>query len=83
MSYLADELVEYAQNKNTNKLIAVARAAGVTKTVKEIVKAGEAVSAGVGANAGEWSHEGAPEHPANVRGLVEQRAEQQAAALLA
>jgi hypothetical protein len=73
---LKEALIAYANDHNTNKLIAAARAAGVTKSVKEIVNAGEAVGEGVPTG------DGAPGHPSRVPGLIEERAEQQAAKLL-
>jgi hypothetical protein len=73
---LKEALIAYANDHNTNKLVAAADAAGVTKTVKEVVNAGEAVGEGVPTG------DGAPKHPGSFPGLIEQRAEQQAAKLL-
>jgi hypothetical protein len=41
---LKDAFIAYEQNHNTNPLVAACRAAGVTKTEKEIVSAAEAAA---------------------------------------
>jgi|HubBroStandDraft_6_1064221.scaffolds.fasta_scaffold186013_3 hypothetical protein len=73
---LKEALIAYANDHDTNKLVAAADAAGVSKSVKEVVNAGEAVGEGIPTN------DGAPKHPSRVPGLIEARAEQQAAKLL-
>jgi len=73
---LKEALIAYASDHDTNKLVAAADAAGVTKTVKEVVNAGEAVGAGIPTG------DGSPKHPTLVPGLVAERAAQQAAKLL-